>query len=481
MRIFLIAFLASLALWGTPTRGAEAPVHINVPVVKVPVQVIHEAPVDEEVIEVNDEDDIDVKRMFQDLFFYEYDEEKKIAEREGKQLEEEDEEEVQTRQSVSDPQVISKCNGFIDAFLNRLGDEMRSNHDPMRLIIRQSGQIDAENGAKIKTNKKNRNTKKGAKKGRVHPKDVSAVTGEEGAENEELDSDRSKREIVPEAEENLDDYEYYDDEELDDYEDLEGRALDTESDLAYDDEYDYEDYEEYEDDEQGLQETREGKSLTEPEETKSQEDGNGSELVEGRRRGPRQRRRRRRKGGRGRRRRKCGKFCQRRRRRLRRRKLRNRRRGRRSVKAEVPTAVISGISNIKRVGDVRVFERENSQDIVADFGVGPVVLRAQKSYGKGSQKEIREAEAIAARVMGEVVVNVSRRGDAKVKRMRLLRPSDIQVSGTLRRKQSLKSDKAMESFVRRTRPAVSRTMKQAATRIFRIAKNSSKNINNFNI
>ncbi|KAB7506450.1 hypothetical protein Anas_00326, partial [Armadillidium nasatum] len=383
------------------------------------------------------------------------------------------EEEVQIRQSVSDPQVISKCNGFIDAFLNRLGDEMRANHDPMRLIIRQSGQIDAENGAKIKTNKKNRNTKKGAKKGRIHPKDVSSDTGEEVAETEELDSDRSKREIVPEAEENLDDYEYYDDEELDDYEDMEGRALDTESDLAYDDEYDYEDYEEYEDDEQGLQETREGKSLTEPEEAKIQEDGDGLELVEGRRRGPRQRRRRRRKGGR-RRRRKCGKFCQRRRRRLRRRKLRNRRRGKRSVKAEVPTAVISGISNIRRVGDVRVFERENSQDIVADFGVGPV-------YGNGSQREIREAEATAARVLGEVVVNVSRRGDAKVRRMRLLRPTDIQVSGTLRRKQSLKSDKAMESFVRRTRPAVSRTMKQAATRIFRIAKNSSKNINNFNI
>merc|ERR1712080_140579 len=110
--------------------------------------------------------------------------------------------------------------------------------------------------------------------------------------------------------------------------------------------------------------------------------------------------------------------------------------------------VLSGLSSLKRVGDVIVQGEPGNSDIVADF-TGPVNLVAIRKLGKG--KKQRRSKATVNELKGRMIIRFSE-GSSQISDIILYKPDDVAVDGALTKGKKKKTNSIMMKKVRQVNP-----------------------------
>merc|ERR1712080_576691 len=118
--------------------------------------------------------------------------------------------------------------------------------------------------------------------------------------------------------------------------------------------------------------------------------------------------------------------------------------------------VLSGLSSLKRVGDVIVQGEPGNSDIVADFTAGPVNLVAIRKLGKG--KKQRRSKATVNELKGRMIIRFSE-GSSQISDIILYKPDDVAIDGALT-KGKKKTNSIMMKKVRQVNPIVATKLKQ---------------------
>jgi len=132
-------------------------------------------------------------------------------------------------------------------------------------------------------------------------------------------------------------------------------------------------------------------------------------------------------------------------------------RSRKKRRASSIVGVLSGLSTLKRSGDVVVQGEPGNSDIVADFTAGPVNLIAIRKLGKG--KKQRRSKATVNTLKGRMVINFSE-GASQINDIILYRPDIIDVDGALSKGKKKQTDAQMMKKVRQVNPIVATKLKQ---------------------
>jgi len=119
--------------------------------------------------------------------------------------------------------------------------------------------------------------------------------------------------------------------------------------------------------------------------------------------------------------------------------------------------VLSGLSSLKRVGDVIVQGEPGNSDIVADFTAGPVNLVAIRKLGKG--KKQRRSKATVNELKGRMIIRFSE-GSSQISDIILYKPDDVAVDGALTKGKKKKTNSIMMKKVRQVNPIVATKLKQ---------------------
>jgi len=119
--------------------------------------------------------------------------------------------------------------------------------------------------------------------------------------------------------------------------------------------------------------------------------------------------------------------------------------------------VLSGLSSLKRSGDVVVQGEPGNSDIVADFTAGPVNLVAIRKLGKG--KKQRRSKATVNMLRGRMVIRFSE-GSSQISDIILYKPDDIDIDGALSKGKKKQTDAQMLKKVRQVNPIVATKLKQ---------------------
>lgn len=65
-----------------------------------------------------------------------------------------------------------------------------------------------------------------------------------------------------------------------------------------------------------------------------------------------------------------------------------------------------GLSTLRRRGNVRVTPMQNYLAVRSNFVLGPLVLKVEKSFGRGTKRELRRATATTTQMIGRITLRV---------------------------------------------------------------------------
>lgn len=71
-----------------------------------------------------------------------------------------------------------------------------------------------------------------------------------------------------------------------------------------------------------------------------------------------------------------------------------------------PKATLYGLSSIKRSGNVKVNPMVDYTSVKSNFILGPLVLKVEKQFGRGTKRELRLATATTQEMIGRITLRV---------------------------------------------------------------------------
>lgn len=89
-----------------------------------------------------------------------------------------------------------------------------------------------------------------------------------------------------------------------------------------------------------------------------------------------------------------------------------------------PKATLYGLSSIKRSGNVKVNPMADYTSIKSNFILGPLVLKVEKQFGRGTKRELRLATATTQEMMGRITLRVVN-GAASLHSIKVQQPKQV--------------------------------------------------------
>ncbi|CAL4156082.1 unnamed protein product [Meganyctiphanes norvegica] len=129
--------------------------------------------------------------------------------------------------------------------------------------------------------------------------------------------------------------------------------------------------------------------------------------------------------------------------------------------------VLHGLSNIAREGDVDLYNMKNGRALVTDFSIGPVELDITRNFGSDKDAEERKASASANKLNGKLMIKINKEGKPRIKKLKLNRPKDITMSGSVARSHDDKSVGFFKKSVKQVAPTAAKKLLKAAKAIIK--------------
>lgn len=89
-----------------------------------------------------------------------------------------------------------------------------------------------------------------------------------------------------------------------------------------------------------------------------------------------------------------------------------------------PKGTLYGLSSIKRSGNVKVNQMADYTSVKSNFLLGPLILKVEKQFGKGTKRELRLATATTQEMIGRITLRIVN-GAASLHSIKVQQPKQV--------------------------------------------------------
>lgn len=89
-----------------------------------------------------------------------------------------------------------------------------------------------------------------------------------------------------------------------------------------------------------------------------------------------------------------------------------------------PKGTLYGLSSIKRSGNVKVNQMADYTSVKSNFLLGPLILKVEKQFGKGTKRELRLATATTQEMIGRITLRIIN-GSASLHSIKVQQPKQV--------------------------------------------------------